>query len=327
MKTSIRIIAFAALSASLIYGFRPANASKATTSAAGLEWTNGLEASVAKAKSQKRPILFLSMFGKLDEKMPCANARTLRATLFKDPAFHELANNDVVLGWEMVRAVPRVTIDLGDGKPIQRTVRGNAVMYLLNSDGKVIDAFPGIYTADDFLPMVKREIAELANAKPEIVREFHVKNRVAMMRTVRATMSKSAMESPTLDLIGASAIAGVKSEKPLSTDPNRRMFEQMAAGITDMSLTPMSAERAVGEILGRQRQGLAKDELAKLILKADSRRNMESVRPVVHAYLASESELPTVAQARDNILETILKIPYKDPYFGLKDVLLPGTPD
>jgi hypothetical protein len=54
---------------------------------------------------------------------------------------------------------------------------------------------------------------------------------------------------------------------------------------------------------------------------------MESIRPVVHAYLASESDLPTVGQARDNILEKILKIPYKDPYFGLKDVLLPGTPD
>ena len=30
-------------------------------------------------------------------------------------------------------------------------------------------------------------------------------------------------------------------------------------------------------------------------------------------------------EARDAVLMDLLKIPYKDPYFGLKDLLMPGT--
>ncbi|MEQ1934357.1 MAG: hypothetical protein ABL962_10850, partial [Fimbriimonadaceae bacterium] len=300
MKKSTQLIALSVVAASLIYGFAPTGKTtttkaKATTSAAGLEWSNGLEASILQAKRTNRPILFLSMFGKLDEKMPCANARTLRATLFKDPAFHELARDQVVLGWEMVRPVPHVTIDLGDGKPIERTVRGNAVMYLLNSSGKVLDAFPGIYTAGDFIPTVKDEIGKLANADAKTVRDFHVANRRFLARTFALTASKSMVESPTLEFISAKPIGGAKIEFTPSASSDRQIFESMAGRISDMSLMPRSSPDTVKLILGQPPKGASSEELAALILQSDSKRNVEVVRPVVHAYLASETELPSVA--------------------------------
>ena len=91
-----------------------------TTQAAGLPWINGLDAAKAQAKSSGKPILFLSMFGELDEEMPCANARTMRAALFPTPEFHALSK-DVILAWEKVRNVPKVTIEI-DGEKIVRTV-------------------------------------------------------------------------------------------------------------------------------------------------------------------------------------------------------------
>ena len=53
---------------------------------------------------------------------------------------------------------------------------------------------------------------------------------------------------------------------------------------------------------------------------------MARTRAVVHSYFASLKALPTPDEAREAVLGTILKIPYKDPTMGLDDVLLPGTP-
>ena len=76
---------------------------------------------------------------------------------------------------------------------------------------------------------------------------------------------------------------------------------------------------------GKPMEGRKPEDIAAEVLQNDSLTNMNRVRPVVHLWLASEKELPTPEQARDVVLETILKVAYKDPYFGLRDVLMPGT--
>lgn len=292
------------------------------TTVNGTGWLNSLDDAKAEAKRTGKPILLLSMFGKLDEEMPCANARTLRATLFKDPDFKAFAKNDVVLAWEMVRPVPHVTIDLGDGKRVVRTVRGNAVMYLLNAEGKVFDAFPGVYTKEDFLPAA-RESIEGYKAKGESgVLAFH-KAMAQVVGPSPITRGKAVLESPTLQLIGARAIQG--ASVPRTTDPAKLAFYLGARNLTDLSLTPMSTKQAVAATLGPNSPIKDPKEIARQIILADSRLNIERTRPVVHLWLASEKRLPTPAEARDAVLGTILKIPYKDPYLGLRDVLLPGT--
>jgi len=325
IKTKNVLVALAfILAAGTVVGFAAGGPKK--TKAAGIGWYDSFDLAQIEAKATKKPILFLSMFGKLDEKMPCANARTLRATLFQDPEFKKLVTQDVIPAWEMVRAVPHVEIDLGDGKKITRTVRGNAVMYLCTPDGKVLDAYPGVYTSEDFMPMVRESLAKLANSDTNEVIAYH-KEGGRMVRPLQMTFGKMFVESPTLDFIGAKKINGSVAPIAKNINPAERNFLLSAQGLRDMSLTPMTTNEAILAVTGKPKGEINPNEMAKSILESDSHNNVKNVRAVVHMYFASLEKLPTPLEARDAILETILKIPYKDPYFGLKDVLLPGTPD
>lgn len=324
MKVRLSILTASVLAAAALVAFSFAGGGVKKTTVHGVGWYTSFEHAKAEAKKTGKPILFLSMFGRLDEEMPCANARTLRATLFADPEFKKLITEDAIPAWEMVRAVPKIEIDLGDGKKIKRTVRGNAVMYLCNSEGKVIDAYPGVYTPEDFMPMVRESIAKLADADAERVIAYH-RERGAMPRRTAITTGKMMLESPTLNLIGAPPITGAPvSAKP--QDPAKKLFLNAARMLSDASLTPATARDTMLMITGTTTETLSPEEIADRIRRNDSKANMERTRPVVHLYFASERALPTPAEARDAVLETILKVPYKDPYFGLKDVLLPGTP-
>ncbi len=50
-----------------------------------------------------------------------------------------------VLYWSSERPVPRVTIDFGDGRKLERTTTGNSAHYVLDADGNVLDVLPGLY--------------------------------------------------------------------------------------------------------------------------------------------------------------------------------------
>ena len=295
------------------------------TTVNGTPWRNSVSDALKEAKRTGKPVLLLSMFGKLDEEMPCANARTLRATLFKDPEFRQFVEKEAIPAWEMVRPVPHITIDFGNGEKVVRTARGNAVMYLVNPNGKVFDAFPGVYTKEDFLPAARESIAALAKSDDATVRNFH-QSRARWIPFSAVTASKRVLEGPTLRLIGARPIRGVVVPQPspaLEADTAKANFLRVAAGLTDSSLTPATPQEAVAAVGAT---GSTPEALAKSILQEDSKLNMERTRSVVHFYFASEKTLPTPAEARDAVLGTILKIPYKDPTMGLSDVLLPGTP-
>jgi hypothetical protein len=75
--------------------------------------------------------------------------------LLSDEKVKKLLTEEVVPVWESVRAAPKITIDFGGGKKLERTLKGNTVIYLCTPDGKVIDAFPGVYTPEDFLTQIK----------------------------------------------------------------------------------------------------------------------------------------------------------------------------
>jgi hypothetical protein len=56
-----------------------------------------------------------------------------------------------ILHWQSVRPVPRVTIDFGDGRRLERTITGNSIHYILDSEARPIDALPGLYGPQTFL--------------------------------------------------------------------------------------------------------------------------------------------------------------------------------
>ena len=231
---------------------------------------------------------------------------------------------EAIPAWEMVRPVPHVTIDFGNGKRLVRTVRGNAVMYLVSPEGKVFDAYPGVYTKDDFLPAVRESIAKLAKADAATVAAYHASKARPVPLTL-ITMGKAVLESPTLNLIGAQPIRRTEVDfQAAGNDPAKREFLIEAARLSDLSLNPMP----LPTVVARTTQGNETlDAIPASVLRRDSATNMARTRMVVHYYFASEKSLPTPAEARDAVLGTILKIPYKDPTMGLSDVLMPGTPE
>lgn len=69
-----------------------------------------------------------------------------RTVLFSDVTVASMLNRNFECAWESVRTVPTITLDLGNGKVIRRTLHGNIATYVCNSDGAVIDILPGLYT-------------------------------------------------------------------------------------------------------------------------------------------------------------------------------------
>jgi hypothetical protein len=125
--------------------------------ASHLYWFIDLEKAKAAARASGKPILSLRLLGKLNEEYSCANSRFFRTTLYPNAEVSRYLREHFILHWQSVRPVPRITIDMGDGRRIERTITGNSIHYILDADGNPIDALPGLYGAKAFL-------AELARA-------------------------------------------------------------------------------------------------------------------------------------------------------------------
>ena len=111
----------------------------------GLYWYTDLTEARRAAAQSGKPILSLRLLGKLTDELSCANSRFFRTVLYSNAALSATLRNEFILHWQSVRPVPLITIDFGDGRKLQRTITGNSIHYVLDSDGKIIDALPGVY--------------------------------------------------------------------------------------------------------------------------------------------------------------------------------------
>lgn len=140
--------------------------------ASRLFWFTDLDAALGEAKRTGRPILSLRLLGNLNEEFSCANSRFFRALLYSNSEISRYLRENYVLHWRSVRPVPRVTIDFGDGRKLERTLAGNSIHYILSPDGEVIDALAGLYEPEAFLAYLKRgaEISARLKALPSTQR-------------------------------------------------------------------------------------------------------------------------------------------------------------
>src|SRR4051794_38854217 len=154
-----------------------------------LYWYTDLEQAKAAAERTGRPILSLRMLGKLTDEFSCANSRFFRTALYANKDISNYLRVNYILHWQSVRPVPRVTIDFGDGRKLERTLTGNSAHYVLASDGTPLDVLPGLYSPLAFLQwlldlrMFQLDYAKLsANNRPAKLREFHAWQRDELMR-------------------------------------------------------------------------------------------------------------------------------------------------
>lgn len=116
-----------------------------------LYWYTDLAAAKAAAERTGRPILSLRMLGKLTDEFSCANSRFFRTALYSNKNIGDYLRDNFILHWQSVRPVPRVTIDFGDGRRLERTCTGNSAHYVLSTTGEPLDVLPGLYSPQAFL--------------------------------------------------------------------------------------------------------------------------------------------------------------------------------
>ena len=145
-----------------------------------LYWYTDFEQAKAVAQKSGKPILTLRMLGNLSDEFSCANSRFFRTTLYSNAEIAKTLRERFVLHWRSVRPVPKVTIDFGDGRKMERTLTGNSIHYVLMPDGQVVDAIPGLYGPKAFLKQVTRGealVCLLADASAErrnsLLADFH----------------------------------------------------------------------------------------------------------------------------------------------------------
>jgi hypothetical protein len=109
-----------------------------------------------------------------------------------------------------------VTIDFGDGRKLERTLTGNSIHYVLDANGEVIDAMPGLYGAKAFLSGLQRaesaaqQIGQATSEeRPALVADYHRTRLAALDAELAADMQK--MSAPT------NGVTIVDISKPLIT--------------------------------------------------------------------------------------------------------------
>jgi len=225
-----------------------------------LYWYTDFDQAKAAARSSGKPILSLRLLGNLDDELSCANSRFFRTTLYANAQVSTYLRDHFVLHWKSVRPVPKVTIDFGDGRKLERTITGNSIHYVLDSDGRIIDALPGLYGAQAFLAGLQQAeqlayqcVSSPASECDQVLHQYHCTRAVAVesdwsrdLAIVRTSVPSSpelSSSQPTLlsgspaSTASRSTFSKTQSERPLlrSVFPDQPTIHTQLEAATDDS--------------------------------------------------------------------------------------------
>ncbi len=171
--------------------------------ASKLYWYTDIEQAKAAAKTSGKPILSLRLLGRLDEDLSCANSRFFRVALYPNAEISKFLRQNYILHWQTVRSAPKVTVDFGDGRKLERTITGNSIHYILDSAGRPVDAIPGLYGPQAFLKQLV-EGQKLINsynsrpsaAKESFLRQYHTQRLVSVEQQWNKDLTKLGIANP-----------------------------------------------------------------------------------------------------------------------------------
>jgi len=251
-----------------------------------LYWFTDFEQARAAALASGKSILSLRLLGNLDDELSCANSRFFRTTLYANTQVSDYLRNHFILHWKSVRPVPKVTIDFGDGRKLERTITGNSIHYVLDSDGRIIDALPGLYGAQAFLTALQQTegianqcATSLGRERDHILHEYHCARAatlesdwardIAVVRASSATVTQPAALSlapPSANAASRSAFSKTQIERPLL----RSVFPDRTATRADLEATTDDSTWASIAALHSDEARLDPASRALLIAKAPS---------------------------------------------------------
>jgi hypothetical protein len=271
------------------------------TYAAQLFWYTDLDQAKAAARAANKPILSLRLLGNLDEEYSCANSRYFRSALYANKALSAYLRDGYILHWQTVRSAPRITIDFGDGRKLERTITGNSIHYILDPDGNVIDALPGLYGPQAFL-------RHLQEAAPAAGRPTNPENRVAYAH--QAAQRLGVAWTHDLDVLGIAIPAEVKARADAAAAPAAVQAAPVAMSKLGgerkllAQLFPASQIQAITDAAGWSKLAALHREDA--CLDAASLRLMCQKSPLLRAQSAEPSSSGMVSAFADSMaLDTV----------------------
>jgi hypothetical protein len=311
----------------LVAGQRDAHASK-------LFWHTDFEAAKAEAQKFARPILSLRLLGRLDEEFSCANSRYFRTALYPNREINELLRDGFVLHWESVRPVPRVTIDYGDGRKLERTITGNSAHYVLAPDGQPIDALPGLFGPKAFVREL-RAATELhrdylsqsdASARKTLLRNHHTDRLAAVLNDWMRDLQqvRGSLAQPER-LTRAALVAQTASEHwaamaRLHPD-DARLDDASRLLIRAKNPAPRAADAgrvAVSKAMFEDPMLRAMREFERSMAE-DTVRNKYELHTQIHEWFSQD--LPDVAlmtRLNNRVYAELFLMPSWDPWLGLR---------
>lgn len=221
--------------------------------ASGLYWFTDLEEAKRVAEFQSKPILSLRLLGNLNEEFSCANSRFFRAILYPNAEISKFLRENYVLHWKSVRPAPKVTIDFGDGRKIERTLTGNSIHYILDENGEIIDALPGLYSPKGFLKYLTQaaQVGKITDGLPKARKELaRLRYRRTAFDEIRSKRDKTI------------ALAKVKLTEPAD---GTKAIEAAPRAMAKMMVTSeISILRGIADDFSRYESNINLDDWRKL---------------------------------------------------------------
>ncbi len=293
-----------------------------------LFWFTDLEQAKEAAQKMARPILSLHLLGRLDEELSCANSRFFRIALYSNSEISHYLRENFVLHWQSVRPAPRITVDFGDGRRLERTITGNSIHYVLAPDGKPVEALPGLYGPKAFMSqLVASRDAAMQYAALErekrgaFLCEFHAQ-RLAM------TLSDWATDLAT--------VSGEQPPNPRRADLEARMSPELwrlvaARYGSDSRLDPGSralirAKNPPAIDAGRiaPTKMMVEDPLLRAMrefersMAEDTLRNEYLLHTQIHEWFTTAApETTHLARLNNRVYSELFLAPATDPWLGL----------
>src|SRR6185312_1938051 len=296
--------------------------------ASHLYWYTDLREAEAAARAAGKPILSLRLLGKLNEEYTCANSRFFRTTLYLNAEVSRYLRDHFILHWQSVRTVPRITIDMGDGRRIERTITGNSIHYILDADGNTIDALPGLYGAKAFIVGLDHAVAaeqqavKLTGAEREqFLKNYHSTRLAEIVQQWSADLAKvnqstvtasdrSQLDALTTDAAWQKITALHADEGALDFNSTRLIqFKQppTAAAATIITASKRAVETPMVRMLRNLQNTIAEDTL----------HNEYQMHARIHEWFVAGDAPQNLAALNSKVYAELFLTPNSDAWLGL----------
>lgn len=311
--------------------------------ASELFWYNTTEEALAEAKKLNRPVLSLQMLGDLSDDFSCANSRFFRTLLYSDPKISQILRENFILCHESVINVPKVIIEYPDGQKQIQTITGNSMHLLLDKDGKILDALPGLYGPEYFRkwlqqfsdPLAMANIKDVQKQKLETLKDPLLKEAlekeewndlvdenslpagspVAALKASEISAAKVALERPLYNSLKGAEKTGIKKSPRVNiqTFPGYAAYGFVWETVSKETINLIASKKHYSEEELKSTISDLSDNLSK-----ESVRNDVKLHATILQWLNDKSDI-SKKEFVENVYSKLFLTPLNDAKMGLYD--------